>query len=116
MAEHAHYVQFYKADEPSLNRNVASFLWDGLLRGDGLVVIATRQRRESLTSHLSRLGADVVLARREGQLAMLDAQEMLDRFMIDGQPDWDRFSVPLRMRCELPAPARPMALFAPTAR
>jgi hypothetical protein len=91
MAEHAHFVQFYKADEPSLNRNVASFLWDGLLRGDGLVVIATHQRRESLTSHLARLGADVVLARREGQLAMLDAQEMLGRFMIDGQPDWDHF-------------------------
>lgn len=87
----AHFVQFYKADEPSLNRNVASFLWDGLLRGDGLVVIAAQQRRESLASHLTRLGADVVLARREGQLAMLDAQETLDRFMVDGQPDWDRF-------------------------
>ncbi len=88
---HAHFVQFYKADEPSLNRNVASFLWDGLLRGDGLLVIATAQRRESLSSHLARLGADVVLARREGQLAMLDARELLDRFMVDGRPDPERF-------------------------
>lgn len=88
---HGHFVQFYKADEPLLNRNVGNFLWDGLLRGDGLLVIATRQRRESLSSHLSRLGADVVLARREGQLAMLDADEVLARFMVNGQPDWDRF-------------------------
>ena len=51
VAAPGHFVQFYKADEPSLNRNVASFLWDGLLRGDGLVVIATQQRRESLVSH-----------------------------------------------------------------
>ena len=88
---HGHFVQFYKADEPLLNRNVANFLWDGLLRGDGLLVIATRQRRESLSSHLGRLGADVALARREGQLAMLDAQEVLGRFIVDGQPDEDRF-------------------------
>jgi hypothetical protein len=88
---HRHFVQFYKADEPSLNRNVSGFLWDGLLRGDGLLVIATPQRRESLSSHLARLGADVALARREGQLAMLDADEMLSRFMVDGQPDPERF-------------------------
>jgi hypothetical protein len=88
---HGHFVQFYKADEPLLNRNVGNFLWDGLLRGDGLLVIGTRQRRECLSSHLSRLGADVALARREGQLAMLDAHEVLERFMVNGQPDWDRF-------------------------
>jgi len=88
---HRHFVQFYKADEPLLNRNVASFLWDGLLRGDGLLVIATEQRRESLASHLERLGADVGLARREGQLAMFDAQEMLSRIMPDGWPDRERF-------------------------
>src|SRR6266566_211343 len=86
-----HFVQFYKADEPLLNRNVGNFLWEGLLRGDGLLVIATRQRRESLSSHLGRLGADVALARREGQLAMLDAHEVLTRFMVNGQPEGDRF-------------------------
>ena len=49
---HGHFVQFYKADEPSLNRNVAKFLWDGLLEGEGLLVIATPQRRESLATQL----------------------------------------------------------------
>jgi len=88
---HGHFVQFYKADEPSLNRNVAKFLWDGLLQGDGLLVIATPQRRESLATQLGRLGADVALTRREGQLAMLDAHEMLARFMVKGQPDQKRF-------------------------
>jgi hypothetical protein len=101
---HAHFVQFYKADEPSLNRNVASFLWDGLLRGDGLVAIATPQRRESLSSHLARLGADVTLARREGQLAMLDAQEVLDRFMMDGRPDWERFQQAIAEALQLALP------------
>lgn len=88
---HGHIVQFYKADEGLLNRNVASFLWNGLLRGDGLLVIASPARRESLASHLNRLGADVLLARKEGQLAMMDAEEMLGRITMEGQPDWERF-------------------------
>jgi KaiC/GvpD/RAD55 family RecA-like ATPase len=103
-APHAHFVQFYKADEPSLNRNVASFLWDGLLRGDGLMVIATPQRRESLSIHLARLGADVTLARREGQLAMLDAQETLDRIMVGGEPHWERFQSVIADALKLAAP------------
>src|SRR3954470_8362743 len=84
-----HLLQFYQADEPMLNRNVGRFLWEGLLRGDGLVVIATPTRRVSLTDHLAHLGADVPLAQNERQLVMLDAQETLDRFIVEGQPDWD---------------------------
>ena len=88
---HGHFVQFYKADEPLLNRNVGKFLWEGLLRGEGLLVIATPPRRESLVSHLRRLGVDVEIALRARQLTLLDAQETLDQFMVDGQPDWDHF-------------------------
>jgi hypothetical protein len=108
-AAHEHFVQFYKSDEPSLNRNVASFLWNGLLRGDGLVVIATPQRRESLSSHLARLGVDVAIARREGQLAMLDAQETMDRFMVEGQPDWERFQRAIADVLQLALPRVPEA-------
>src|SRR6202035_3562291 len=84
---HGHYVQFYKADEPLLNRNVGQYLWEGLLRGDGLLVIATPERRESLAGHLRRMGADVETAVRERQLAMLDAQATLARCMAAGEPD-----------------------------
>ncbi len=87
----AHFVQFYKADEPLLNRNVGRFLWDGLLRGNALLVIAGEERRASLGNHLARLGADVPLSLRRRQLAMLDAREMLDRFMVNGLPDWHLF-------------------------
>ena len=92
---HGHFVQFYKADEPLLNRNVGCFLWDGLLRGDALLVIATPERRESLVGHLSRLGADVAAIRGRSQIALLDAHEMLDRFMRNGLPDWTLFRVAL---------------------
>jgi len=86
-----HLLQFYQADEPLLNRNVGRFLWEGLLRGDGLLVIASAERRESVSSHLRRLGVDIAQVVREGQLFLLDAQTMLDRFTVDGQPDRDLF-------------------------
>jgi hypothetical protein len=90
-AHAAHYVQFYKADEPRLNRNVGNFLWEGLLRGDGLLVVATPQRRESLANQLTRLGAEVSTARREGQLVTLDAAQMLERILVKEEPTWETF-------------------------
>jgi MEDS: MEthanogen/methylotroph, DcmR Sensory domain len=81
-----HFVQFYKSDEPLLNRTVGRFLWDGLLRGDGLLVIGTAERRRCLVSQLEKLGADVDQALGDRQLLLLDAQQTLDCFMTDGQP------------------------------
>ena len=86
-----HFVQFYKADEPMLNRNVGQFLWEALLRGDGLVVLGSRARRECLAGYLSRVGAEVPLVLKERQLVLLDAEETLGRIMVDGEPDWHRF-------------------------
>jgi hypothetical protein len=89
--QHEHYVQFYKADEPLLNRNVGRYLWEGLLRGDGLLVIASPERRESLAGHLRRLGADVEVALKEGQLTILDVHETLGQLMVGGEPDAYQF-------------------------
>jgi hypothetical protein len=102
-----HYVQFYKADEPQLNRNVGRFLWEGLLRGDGLLVVATAQRRLSLTDYLRRLGADVTMALGERQLIMLDADETLARFMVDGVPDLDLFNTAIQEALQAVVPRSP---------
>jgi hypothetical protein len=83
-----------------LNRNVGRFLWDGLLRGDALLVIATPERRESMSSHLDRLGADVSLIRSRRQFALLDAQETLGAFMVNGLPDWNRFQATIAQALE----------------
>jgi hypothetical protein len=86
-----HFVQFYRSDEPLLNRTVGRFFWDGLLRGDTLVAIATPERRECLVNQLVRLGADVASAIEERQLVLIDGEELLAEFMVNGQPDWERF-------------------------
>jgi hypothetical protein len=91
-------------DEPLLNRTVTTFLWEGLLRGDALVVIATPRRREEITKHLELLGAEVARSRREGQLAMLDAHESLSRILADGQPHWERFEAVIGEALEMARP------------
>jgi hypothetical protein len=86
-----HLVQLYDADEELLTRNVSSYLLEGLRRGDGLLVVATSEHREAITRRLEELGADYKRAVRVRRLVFLDAQETVDRFMRNGQPDWDRF-------------------------
>src|SRR5713226_1937144 len=90
-APQGHLAQFYEADEQVLVANVGHYLWEGLKRGDGLLVMATAHHREAFGQQLSGTGADPDTAVREGRLVFLDAQETLARFMIDGQPDWGRF-------------------------
>jgi hypothetical protein len=86
-----HLVQLYGADEGLLTRNVSHYLWEGLKRGDGLLVIATPEHSEAFSFQLKELGADAERAVRERQLVFLDARETLARFMVGGEPDWDRF-------------------------
>jgi hypothetical protein len=88
-----HLVQLYDADEGLLLTNVSAYLWEGFKRGDGLVVVATSEHLEHIPRRLEELGADQESAVLDGRLVFLDAQETLDRFMVRGQPDWDRFEV-----------------------
>ncbi len=90
---HGHLVQLYKADEDALTRNVSQYLWEGLNRGDGLLVIATPQHCELFSRELRTMGADPESAIVNRHLKFVDAQETLSRFMVDGQPHWERFEI-----------------------
>jgi hypothetical protein len=86
-----HLVQFFEADGRHLTNNVGQYLWEGLKRGDGLLVIATPERSRDFEEELRELGADPAQAVRDRRLAFFDAQETLGKFMVDGQPEWHRF-------------------------
>ena len=88
---HGHLVQLSGADEDCLTRNVSRYLLEGLKRRDGLVVIATPERRAAIVATLKEMGEQPERAIRDGWLVMLDAEETLARFMVDGQPDRKRF-------------------------
>lgn len=88
---HGHVVQFYDSDDQLLNSNVAHYLCEGLRRGDRLLVIATPERSEAFTSELRRSGADPEAEVRKSRLLFRDARQMLDSFMVGGQPHWGLF-------------------------
>ena len=91
-----HYVQLYEADEAALARNVGHYLWEGLRRGDGVIVIVTPEHRELFGRHLDNLGADLPALLGSRQLVFWDAHQTLAEFMVAGQPDWQRFEAVIR--------------------
>ena len=87
---HHHAVQFY-GNEESLFTTVATFLSEGLVTRQPAIVIATPAHRAAIEEHLCGRLIDCEQARRNGDLVMLDAEEMLGQFMIGDEPDPDLF-------------------------
>jgi MEDS: MEthanogen/methylotroph, DcmR Sensory domain len=85
-----HVVQMYR-DPDCLVDVVARYCQQGLVKGEGVVVIATLEHRAAFARRLTTLGIDVAACTRRGQYVAIDAHECLDAFMIDGAPDRDRF-------------------------
>jgi hypothetical protein len=86
-----HFVQVYDADERALTRNVARYVSEGLLHGDGVLVIATPEHGELIFREAFDSDAGLSEALSNHHLVFLDAQETLAEFMIAGHPDWNRF-------------------------
>jgi hypothetical protein len=100
-----HFVQLYEADEVALTESVGFYLWEGLRRGEGVLVIATPEHQELFARQLNHLGADLAGLIGSRQLVFWDAQETLNQFMVAGQPEWQLFENVARaaMRQVLPA-------------
>ena len=82
---HHHAVQFYGNDD-ELFKTVGTFLSEGLVSGHPSVVIATPPHRLAIEKVLEQRMIDVERARRIGDLVLLDAEDTLATFMIDGAP------------------------------
>ncbi|MFL5514808.1 MAG: MEDS domain-containing protein [Gemmatimonadales bacterium] len=95
-----HLVQLYGNDDQLLMENVILYLLEGLTRGDGLLVIGTPSHREAIIRHMSRENVGTAAAIGAGRLVLLDAAETLDRFMVNGEPDWPLFEQVVRGVCE----------------
>ena len=89
--EAPHIVQFYESED-LLETAVVDFLADGLAEDAPTVVIATERHRRSFIAQLTRRGFDPGRRIAADRLIMIDAQEALDRFMVDGAPDRQRFT------------------------
>jgi MEDS: MEthanogen/methylotroph, DcmR Sensory domain len=97
---HIHAVRFYDNDA-ELYRLVGRFLADGFIEDQPGVVIATRDHAAGIVAELARLGFPRDEASGGGRLVLLDADETLARFMVDGTPDPWRFRHTLAPALEL---------------
>lgn len=90
-----HLVQFYDNDH-ALLESLEGFVAGGLLTGESVIVIATREHRERLDARLKSRGLDVPYVQARDQYIALDAEATLAGFMVDGWPDEVRFHSLLR--------------------
>ncbi len=81
-----HAVQFYGTEE-RLFSTAATFLAEGLIAGEPAMIIASAAHREGVLGQLNARLIHVDQARKRGDLLVLDADEMLALFMVDGSPD-----------------------------
>ena len=81
-----HIVQLYQ-DQQFLNRAVCRFAAGAIANGEGVILVPTAAHWEAFRPRLEAEGVDVKTAQARGQLTVVDADELLPRFMHDAMPD-----------------------------
>jgi signal transduction histidine kinase len=90
LAGHGHSVQFYE-DDRYLVDTVVDFFAAGLVEGQRAVALVTRAHRDAIVTGLHEKGFDVERTRTNGQLLLLDAEELLASIMTGAVPDAGKF-------------------------
>jgi hypothetical protein len=85
-----HLVQFYSGPQ-RLAESLSSLFAAPLMRGETVVVVATRDHRDALDSALSDAGVNLAAEYRSGRYIPLDAEQMLAGFMTPVGPDPNLF-------------------------
>jgi len=107
----AHLVHFYRSED-GFAETVGSFLFEGLVKDEAVVVVATAAHREILARVMADSGIDVESAQQTGSLCMLDADETLSNFMVVDRPHPSQFeSVIEPILSEAGANGRPVRVF-----
>ena len=81
-----HIVQLYQ-DQSFLDRAVCRFAAGAIANGEGVILVPTAAHWEAFRPRLEAEGVDVKEAQNNGQLTVVDADELLPRFMKDSMPD-----------------------------
>lgn len=81
-----HIVQLYQ-DQDFLNRAVCRFAAAALANGEGLILVPTVAHWNAFRPRLEAEGVNVADAQARGQLTIVDADELLPRFMQKAMPD-----------------------------
>jgi hypothetical protein len=85
-----HIVHLYQ-DQDFLNRVVCRFAAAALANGEGVILVPTLAHWEAFRPRLEAEGVDIKGAQNSGQLNIVDADELLPRFMQQAMPDGPMF-------------------------
>jgi hypothetical protein len=85
-----HIVHLYQ-DQDFLNRVVCRFAAAALANGEGVILVPTLAHWDVFRPRLLAEGVDVKGAQDRGQLTVVDADELLPRFMHQAMPDGPMF-------------------------
>jgi hypothetical protein len=83
--EHAHTVQIY-SDLAFLGGVVSHYASAGLAAGEAVVLVVVPEHVSLFLTRLGAAGLDVAALRRNGQLVLLDAHDLLARIIANGVP------------------------------
>lgn len=86
-----HILDIYSDDNALLNR-LGAYITEGLLNGEAVVNIATKEHSSLLASYFTDIGFDINLYKQSGKYFQLDAVETLEMFMVDGWPSEKLFN------------------------
>ena len=89
-----HVAQLYESDNVLLE-SLRLFSAQGLSRGEAVILVLTASHRHVLLRLLATDGVDVGGVQRSGQLLVVDAQDLLNTFLLDGMPDPTLFRMSL---------------------
>jgi hypothetical protein len=81
-----HIVQLYQ-DQEFLRRAVCRFAAGALANGEAVILVPTQEHWDAFRPRLQAEGVDVKGAQSRGQLTIVDADELLPKFMRDAMPD-----------------------------
>ena len=81
-----HLVQIYEDDNIFLS-TLSRFAASGLIAGDSVIIIATREHLDQLEIRLKNSDIDLTSLKITRQYIPVVAQDALEKFMIDGMPD-----------------------------
>ena len=84
--EDGHIVQLYQ-DDDFYGEAISHFAAEGLVRGESIILVATKPHWENISGRLHGKGFDTDALFRQGQLTLLDAETTLPKFMVGSTPD-----------------------------
>src|ERR1700722_3768671 len=85
-----HIVQLYQ-DQKFLNAAVCRFAASAIANGEGVILVPTEEHWKAFRPRLEAEGVDLEAAQRNGQLTVVDSDQLLPQFMRDGMPDGPLF-------------------------